>query len=95
MDALLLAPSQRDWAWLESLQKQKTPLILVDRRPDEAKVNFVGVNDDEIGYMATEHLIRRAGDQYGARTPAGISESAAKGGAHLQPGIRDQPGTRR
>jgi LacI family transcriptional regulator len=58
VDALLLAPSQRDWGWLKSFEKQKTPLILIDRRPDDAKINFVGVNDEDIGYMATAHLIQ-------------------------------------
>lgn len=57
VDALLIAPSRRDWDWLKTFEKQKTPLILIDRRPDGVKVNFVGVNDEEVGYMATTHLI--------------------------------------
>jgi LacI family transcriptional regulator len=57
VDALLVAPSRREWDWIEAFEKQKTPLILIDRRPDHAKVNFVGVNDEDVGYLATSHLI--------------------------------------
>ena len=57
VDALILASSQRDWSFFDHLEKQKTPLVLIDRRPEARKVNFVGVDDEEIGTMATEHLI--------------------------------------
>jgi LacI family transcriptional regulator len=71
VDALLVATSQREWGWLKNLEKQKTPVILIDRRPDEAKVNFVGVNDEDLGYMATAHLI-----QMGCRRVAHIGGPA-------------------
>jgi len=57
VDALILASSQRDWGFLSHLEKQETPVVLIDRRPDDRKVNYVGVSDDEIGRIATEHLI--------------------------------------
>ncbi len=57
VDALILASSQNDPAGFRNLEKQKTPFILIDRRPEGAKVNFVGVDDEKIGRMATEHLI--------------------------------------
>ena len=59
VDALLLAPSQRDWSFLANFEEQTTPLILIDRRPADTRVNFVGVNDEEIGRIATEHLIEQ------------------------------------
>lgn len=58
VDALLLAPSQRGWTWLRNFENQQTPLVLIDRRPEDRKVNFVGVDDEAIGYIATEHLIQ-------------------------------------
>jgi LacI family transcriptional regulator len=58
VDALILASSQRDPGFLEHLDEQKTPYVLIDRRPMASKVNFVGVNDEEIGRIATEHLIK-------------------------------------
>ncbi len=59
VDALILASSQSDSEFYHNVEKQKTPFILIDRRPEGAKVNFVGGNDEEIGRMATEHLIER------------------------------------
>jgi len=67
VDALILASSQRNWGFFEQLEKQKIPVVLTDRRPEGAKVNFVGVNDEEIGRIATEHLI-----DMGCRTIAHI-----------------------
>jgi LacI family transcriptional regulator len=57
VDALIVASSRRDPGFFRNLEKQKTPFILIDRKPVGAKVNFVGVDDEEIGRMATEHLI--------------------------------------
>jgi LacI family transcriptional regulator len=57
VDALILASCQKDPGVFRDLEKQKTPFILIDRKPEGTKVNFVGVNDEEIGRMATEHLI--------------------------------------
>lgn len=57
VDALILASSQKDPDFFRIVEEQKTPFILIDRKPEGAKVNFVGVDDEEIGRMATEHLI--------------------------------------
>jgi LacI family transcriptional regulator len=57
VDALILASSQKDAGFFHHIEKQKTPFVLIDRRPEGGKVNFVGVNDEEIGRIATEHLI--------------------------------------
>jgi LacI family transcriptional regulator len=58
VDALILASCQKDPEFFHRIQKVKTPLIFIDRRPADGKVNFIGVNDEEIGRMATEHLIQ-------------------------------------
>jgi LacI family transcriptional regulator len=57
VDALILASSQRDPEFLRPIGKQRTPLVPIDRRFAAETVNFVGVHDEEIGRMATEHLI--------------------------------------
>ena len=57
VDALILASSERDSEHFRGIQKQKTPLVAIDRRPDGGDVNFVGVDDEEVGRMATGHLI--------------------------------------
>jgi LacI family transcriptional regulator len=57
VDALLLASSLDNSEFLGRIEKQKTPFVLIDRRPESRKTNFVGVNDEEVGLMATEHLV--------------------------------------
>ena len=39
------------------LDSRKTPYVFVDRMVRNAKVNYVGVRDEEIGEVATQHLI--------------------------------------
>ena len=56
VDALLLVSSRASSEPLGRMERQKTPVVLIDRKPENAKVNFVGVNDEEIGMLATEHL---------------------------------------
>jgi len=39
------------------MENHKTPFILIDRRFPGLKMNYVGVDDGEIGYVATKHLV--------------------------------------
>jgi len=57
VDVLILASCQKDWQFFDEIEKQKIPVVLIDRRPGDSKVNFVGVDDEEIGRIATGHLI--------------------------------------
>ena len=61
VDGLILASTlaevQRDIFW--RIEQQKIPYVLVDRRIPGLHSNFVGVNDEEIGVLATEHLIQQ------------------------------------
>ncbi|HWR37414.1 MAG TPA: LacI family DNA-binding transcriptional regulator [Clostridia bacterium] len=50
------------------LNSRKTPYVCIDRPIRDLKANFVGVKDEEIGAMATEHLIEE-----GCRNIAHIS----------------------
>src|SRR5262249_12273724 len=52
----------------QKVTKQEIPFILVDRVIPGLEANFVGVKDETVGYIATEHLI-----QIGCRTIAHIS----------------------
>src|ERR1700722_6050020 len=52
VDALILASCQRDSAFYHNIERQNTPFVLIDRQPQGAKVNFVGIDDEEIGRMA-------------------------------------------
>jgi LacI family transcriptional regulator len=57
LDAIVVAPVGRDDAALECVTSSGTPLVLLDRQSSIAQAHFVGVNDLQIGIMATEHLI--------------------------------------
>ncbi|MBV8551611.1 MAG: LacI family DNA-binding transcriptional regulator [Acidobacteriaceae bacterium] len=59
VDGLVLASAQRDWrrGVPHILQDHDTPFVLIDRQPSGANVNFVGCHDEELGALATRHLL--------------------------------------
>jgi LacI family transcriptional regulator len=75
VDALILASSEKDADGLRHLKEQRTPFILIDRRPAGLKANFIGVDDEEVGVLATQHLI-----DMGCRRIAHISGPAISTG---------------
>jgi LacI family transcriptional regulator len=68
VDALLVASVQLGKETFQQVAQQKVPCILIDRLIPGFVANFVGVKDDQVGFMATEHLI-----QAGCRTVAHIA----------------------
>ena len=59
VDVLLLTSAELDErkaAYLASLQ---VPLVLIDRRFTGLASHFIGVDDEAVGFVATEHLIER------------------------------------
>ena len=58
LDALVIATSSTDPAMLNRIQKQGTPVILIDRRFPDLDSNYVGIDDEAVGVLATEHLIQ-------------------------------------
>ncbi len=59
VDALILASTQWTVESFRRIEEQKTPYVLMDRRFAGLAANFVGVNDEVVGLLATEHLIER------------------------------------
>jgi LacI family transcriptional regulator len=57
LDALIIASACTSSPTLERIQKEGPPLVLVDRRFPGLDANYVGTDDEQIGEMATEHLI--------------------------------------
>lgn len=57
LDALVIASTCIDPAIFERLQKDGPPFVLIDRSFPGLKANFVGVDDEAVGRLATEHLI--------------------------------------
>ncbi len=59
VDGLIVASVQRSCAVLALADKRGVPYVLIDRYVATSGANFVGVDDDVAGTLATEHLIER------------------------------------
>lgn len=57
LDALVIASSCTSSSVFERVQKQGPPLVLIDRCFAGFDANFVGIDDEAVGVLATEHLI--------------------------------------
>jgi LacI family transcriptional regulator len=58
IDGLIVASAQSDGRWLRrTLGRCKIPCVLIDRKLSGLKAHYVGVDDVEIGAIATWHLI--------------------------------------
>ena len=75
VDGLIVAsaaPSGRKGT-IETLESREIPFVLIDRMPAGVAANYVGVRDEEIGTLATNHLIeqgcRRIAHIRGPATP--------------------------
>src|SRR3954454_14818189 len=56
VDVLVVASAQRTPEIFRRIEEQKTPYVLIDRRFGGLQAHFVGVDDVEVGRIATEHL---------------------------------------
>ena len=57
VDALIIASAQGSIESFGHIQDQEIPYILIDRNFEGLKANFVGVDDEAMGRIATQHLI--------------------------------------
>lgn len=59
VDGLVLASAQHDWrrGIPRCLKNTSTPFVLIDRMPAVTNVNYVGTCDEDLGTLATEHLM--------------------------------------
>jgi LacI family transcriptional regulator len=57
VDVLIVASTQRAAESFRSLDRQSVPYVLIDRRFDDLPAHFVGVNDVQVGKIATEHIV--------------------------------------
>jgi LacI family transcriptional regulator len=76
LDALVIASSCTNSALIDRIQKQGPPLVLVDRRFADLDSNYVGIDDEAVGALATEHLIQ-----------VGCKRIAHLRGPEISPGI--------
>jgi LacI family transcriptional regulator len=61
VDGLILASAQPagETALFQRIEKHKLPYVLIDREFPGVTASYVGADDEEIGAVATEHLISR------------------------------------
>jgi LacI family transcriptional regulator len=95
VDGLILASALTDWrkGAPEVFRTRKVPYVLIDRMPAGLEANYVGADDEEIGALATEHLLeqgcRRIAHLRGPGTPnskgrlQGCRRALAKHGLRL------------
>ncbi len=98
VDGLILASAQSkdNCGLFKHLREHKVPFVLVDRPVAGAKASFVGVDNETIGKLATEHLIaqgckriahlRGPGEGIAAARMAGYTKTLAKHSMVTPPG---------
>jgi LacI family transcriptional regulator, galactose operon repressor len=57
LDALVVASSRPTVELFFRIEKQGTPYVLIDRSFRGLSANFVGVDDEAVGFLATKHLV--------------------------------------
>jgi LacI family transcriptional regulator len=57
LDILIIASCRSTVDLFFRIEKQKTPYVLIDRGLPGLTANFVGVDDEAVGMLATKHLI--------------------------------------
>jgi LacI family transcriptional regulator len=84
LDTLIVASCRSTVDLFFRIEKQNTPYILIDRALPGLLANFVGVDDEAVGILATKHLI-----EIGCKRIAHIR------GPETSPGIRRVEGYKR
>ena len=59
VDVMMIASAQWTLDSFRQIEERKTPFILLDRKLQNLDANFIGVDDEAVGAMATEHLIEQ------------------------------------
>jgi LacI family transcriptional regulator len=57
VDALIIASVQPAGESFRRIEERNTPYVLIDRQFDGLPAHFIGVDDELVGCLATEHLI--------------------------------------
>ncbi len=92
LDTLIIASCRSTVDVLFRIEKQSTPYVLIDRNFPGLPANFVGVDDEEVGRIATQHLIdigcKRIAHIRGPETSPGIRRLEGYKRALAQKGLR-------
>jgi LacI family transcriptional regulator len=103
LDAIVVAAVGTDHAFLETISRSGTPLVLLDRESPVQSASFIGVDDLAVGMLATQHLIdigcRRIAHLRGPSNPVGDKRLAGyvrvlrEAGMPLLPWMVSDPST--
>lgn len=97
VDGLIVASAQADWSKgaLDLFQARKIPYVLIDRMPAGLEANYVGARDEEIGMLATGHLLDqgclRIAHIRGPATPNSASRLRGYRRALAKRGMKPEP----
>lgn len=76
LDTLIIASCRSSVDLFRRMEQENTPYILIDRKFEGLSANFVGVDDEAVGVLATQHLIdigcRRIAHIRGPETSPGM-----------------------
>jgi LacI family transcriptional regulator len=92
LDTLIVASCRSTVELFFRIEKQKTPYVLIDRSLPGLSANFVGVDDEAVGMLATKHLIdigcKRIAHIRGPETSPGIQRLEGYKRALAQSGLK-------
>ncbi|HEV2174500.1 MAG TPA: LacI family DNA-binding transcriptional regulator, partial [Nitrospira sp.] len=57
LDTLIIASCRASFDLFQRIERENTSYILIDRNFEGLSANFVGVDDETVGVLATQHLI--------------------------------------
>ena len=98
VDGIVLASAQApgETALFRQIEKHKLPFVLIDRDFPEIGASYVGADDEEIGTVATEHLIARGCRHIalieGPETSSGAARAKGDVAARRGHGLKVAPG---
>jgi LacI family transcriptional regulator len=92
LDTLIIASCRSTVDLFFRIEKQKTPYVLIDRILPGLTANFIGVDDQAVGSLATKHLIdigcKRIAHIRGPETSTGVRRLDGYKQALLQAGFK-------
>ena len=78
VDALIVASTQSERTSFDRIEEQNVPYVLIDRRINELNSNFVGVDDQAAGMIATEHLVQSGYRRIACLYAPGLSQAQGR-----------------
>ncbi len=95
VDGLIVASALPNWRKrVAGMRESHTPIVLIDRLPAGIDANYVGVDDQQIGAIATEHLYeqgcRRIAHICGDETPNSVGRVQGYRSALAKHGLKSR-----